>query len=66
MELRIYYYEKLLSLKSYLFMKFIYYENLELHGSIYVFSLLRLGRILISDLVVADVFMHSFLGMILF
>ena len=33
--------------------------------SIYVFSLLSLGCILISDLVVADLFMHSLSGMIL-
>ena len=33
--------------------------------NIYVFSMLSLGRILISDLVVANLFMHSLPGMIL-
>ena len=32
MELRIYYYENLLSLKISLFTKFLCYENLELYG----------------------------------
>ena len=35
------------------------------HGNIHVFSMLSLGRILISDRVVVNLFMHSFPGMIL-
>ena len=34
-------------------------------ASTHVFSMLSLGYIVISDLVVADLFMHSFSGMIL-
>ena len=35
------------------------------NSSIYIFSMLSLGHVLISDLVVADLFMHSLPGMIL-
>ena len=41
------------------------FENNSYIVNIYVFSMLNFGHILISDFVVADLFMHSLSGMIL-